>query len=91
MNQAPRQQPSQGLAIASMVLGIVGIIFSWSLYAIPIPIVGLILAIIARRNGNTGGMATTGLVTSIIAIAIGGIVIIAIAGCFLCAVMIDGF
>lgn len=70
MNQHGGQQPSQGLAIASLVLGIAGLALGW---IIPVlGIVGIILAVMARKNGNTGGIATAGLVLSIISTAIGG-------------------
>jgi hypothetical protein len=48
------EQPSHGLAIASLVLAF---LFS--------P-VGIILAIIAKKNGNTGGLATAGLIVGIV-------------------------
>ena len=52
----------QGMSIASMVLGIIGLVF----WCIPIlgghiGLVGLILGIVGRKNGGKG-MATAGIV-----------------------------
>ena len=61
---------SRGLAIASMVLGILGITLSFCLgYGILLAISGLIIGIIALVK-KQGGMAIAGLVLSIIALAI---------------------
>jgi hypothetical protein len=67
---------TSGKATASMVIGIVAIILTLlaGIFAIPVSIVGLVLAIMARgdvRRGATNrGMATAGLVLNIIAIAL---------------------
>jgi predicted Zn finger-like uncharacterized protein len=76
---APRSGGSNGLAIAGMVLGIVGVVLVW------IPCIGQILAIVlgivgaalsgiglaqANKSGNGKGMALTGLITSILAILV---------------------
>lgn len=69
---APAVQPTQGggLAITSLVLGIVSIALCWLFYlGLPAAVVGLILAIIARRSPVRRGMATAGLVCSIIGLA----------------------
>lgn len=60
-----------GLAIASMVLGIVALVFSCCFYYISIPcaIVGLILAGVSLHGQKGGrGMAIAGLVCSIVSI-----------------------
>ena len=71
------EKQSNGLAIASMVLGIVSLILtcilpygSWVL-----AIVGIVLAAIAKKKAKSG-MATAGLVCSIIALAVWVVVII---------------
>ncbi|MCL2601124.1 MAG: hypothetical protein FWD88_08085 [Treponema sp.] len=63
-------QPGNGLAVGSLVCGIIAII------AIIVPLVGLILGIVgivlaanARKQGFVGGLATGGLVCSIIGTA----------------------
>ena len=65
---AEPQKESKGLAIASMVLGIVAIIFGccggW--IGLVCGIVGLILGIVYNKKNEKNGMATAGIVCSII-------------------------
>lgn len=75
------------MAIAGLVLGIVGIVFTFipgvSIVGLIAAIVGLILSILARkRDPERRGMATAGLVLSIIAIVIWVIVLIACGAIF---------
>lgn len=70
---------TNGLAVASMVCGILSIILtcfipyvSWAL-----AIAGIILAAVSKKSGKSG-MATAGLVCSIIALAIWVIFIIVV-------------
>ena len=79
------------MAVAALVLGIIGIVFSWlPIFGIPLAIVGLILGIVARKNAvNTSqptGTATAGLVVSIIGVAISTLITVA---CFACAAKFD--
>lgn len=67
--------PGKGLSIAGMVLGIVGLaLFCFWYIGIPCAIVGLILSILGRKKsqavGAPTGMATAGLVLSVIALAL---------------------
>jgi hypothetical protein len=83
-------KPPVGMSIASMVLGICSLptvlcIYSWVI-SVPCAIVGLILGLIARGKIRTGeasgaGMATTGIVCSIVSLslAVGGVILL-IAG-----------
>ena len=80
--QAPPQapigvvpNPGKGLSIAGMVLGIVGLaLFCLWYLAIPCAIVGLILSILGKKKSKAAnaptGMATAGIVLSIIALAL---------------------
>ena len=86
LNNSP--PPGRGMAIASMVLGIVSLSVSWWLIpgvGIIVPIVGLILGIIAKRAlsqaGAPSGMATAGIVMCIIAISLKILFIIACIAC----------
>jgi hypothetical protein len=61
------------VAVASLVLGILGIIFCWfpaSVAGVPLALIGLVLAIVARKHASSQqlptGMATAGLALSII-------------------------
>lgn len=78
------EKKSNGLAIASLVLGIVAIVFSFIGLSIPfgliIGIVGIILGIMAKKK-NPCGMATAGLVLSIIGTVLCAIVFIACMAC----------
>lgn len=70
--QYPAQPESTGLAIASMVLGIVGILTAWILIGLPLALVGLVLGIvsIAKKKGGRG-MAIAGIITSALALLFG--------------------
>lgn len=58
------EQKSNGFAIASLVLGIVGLV-SFCAYQIYLPIVGLILGIISIAQKRAGkGMAVAGIIIS---------------------------
>nr|WP_122012958.1 hypothetical protein [Maliibacterium massiliense] len=83
-----QQQKTNGKAIASMVLGIVGLVcvlFSVTVVmgwiGIACAIVGLILGIMAKKE-QPSGMATTGIVLSIIAL---GLLILTMIACVACA------
>lgn len=65
------EKKSSGLAIASMVLGIVALCLSCCFYYVSLPcaVVGVILAAVSLKGDNGGkGMAITGLVTSIVSL-----------------------
>ena len=71
------------MAVASMVLGIIGLVFPFiGLYPIGFvcAIVGLILGILAKKK-EPSGKATAGIVMSIISLALCTIVTIACVAC----------
>lgn len=79
---APQKKPSNGMAIASLVLGVLAIIFVF-IYAwigIVLAVVSIVLAAIAKKE-SPSGLATAGLVLSIIALAICVIAVIAVIAC----------
>ncbi|MCL2575905.1 MAG: hypothetical protein FWE33_05675 [Defluviitaleaceae bacterium] len=59
----PYKQPGDGKATGSLVLGIISVVCCGSL---PFGLIGLILALSAKKDGFTGGKMTAGLVLSII-------------------------
>ena len=70
------QNKTNGMAVASLILGIVSVVLSWVTFVgLASGIVGLVLAIMGRKKCAPGqtGMATAGLVLSIIGIVISGI------------------
>jgi len=85
--QAPPPPPKgKGLSIASMVLGILGVI-PWG--GVACAIVGLILGIVAKKQlqeqGAPYGMATAGIICSIVGLAL-SILIVSCTLCTLCSV-----
>ena len=72
------------LGVASMILGIVSIVLMCIPYigyaSIVVAIIGIVLAAKAKKEGPSG-MATAGLVCSIIALALWVIMIIAVIAC----------
>lgn len=71
---------SKGLSITSMVLGIVSLVMLCLWYvSIPCAILAIIFAIVGRKKGGKG-MATTGLVLGIIALAIDVVIVVGIIG-----------
>jgi len=80
----PPVDPGRGMSIAGMVLGIIGLAFCWLstlFFPIACAIVGLILSVIGMRKskeaGFPTGMATAGLVCSVVSLGIN-------ASCIIC-------
>ena len=79
------QEAGKGKAIASLVLGIIAVVFwffgALSLISVVCGIIGIILSASAKKSGYTGGLATGGLVLSIIGLVGGAISFIACVAC----------
>lgn len=84
----------KGLSIAGLVLGIVAVVFCWlaiwNTIALVCAIVGLICAIkgkkLATESGEPTGIATAGLVLSIIGLVFAGIGFLTCTVCSLCII-----
>lgn len=81
----PVTSPQDGLATASLVFGIIGVLTALIILGGLLGVVGIVLGIVAlgrRREGARKGMAVGGIVTGSIAvlITIGMIVVIALFG-----------
>ena len=85
------QQGKKGLAIASLILGIVACVIAWwgiafGIIGIICAIVGLILAINAQKSykalGQKSGMATAGLFLSIVGL------VLSIIGTIVCGIVL---
>lgn len=69
-------QPAQGMAIASLILGILPFCICWFgdgiglCIGIIASIVGIVLGAVARKQGNRSGIATAGFVVSIVALSL---------------------
>ncbi len=72
------------MAIASLVLGILAIILSLTgaggIFAVILGIIGIILGALGRKDPERKGMATAGLVMSIISVVLGILLFVACAG-----------
>lgn len=79
-------QPSHGMAVASLVLGILGVVFCTLIccfyyVGIALSVIGLVLAVMAKKNGNDEGICKAGLILSIIGVVFGVLwIILAIVG-----------
>lgn len=62
----PASEPGKGLAIASMVCGIVSFFF----FGLVLGVVALVFGLVAKNKGYTGGMATAGVATGAVAIGL---------------------
>lgn len=72
------------MAVASLVLGICSLVFPFiglGWLSVLIGIVGTVLGALGRKKAEKQGMATAGMVMSIISIALGLIMWIACAAC----------
>ena len=72
------------MAVASMVLGICSLVFPFiglGWLSVLLGLVGIILGALARKKETGKGMATAGLVMSIIAVALGLVMWLACVAC----------
>lgn len=74
--------PTSGMAVAALVLGIIGVVSSWCFIGLIPAILGVVFGVIGRKE-TTGpgaksgrGMATAGLITGIVGLAIFVILVI---------------
>lgn len=88
MDQSNIPVPGKGQAIASLVLGIVSVVFWFfgvgSLLSLILGIVGLVLASMAKKAGFEGGIRTAGFVLSLIGTIGGAIVFVTCVACIGC-------
>jgi len=74
--------PGKALGIASLVMGILALVIDGLIFGT----LGIIFACLSKKEGFTGGMATAGLVMSIVGLAL-SIVIYAICGPVICSML----
>ncbi len=83
--QHPGDEPGKGAAIASLVLGIVSIVFWFfgmgAFVGLVTGIIGVICASSSKKAGYTGGIQTGGLVCSIIGLIGSAVVFVACIAC----------
>lgn len=69
--QTPAPNGAKGFAIASLVLGIVGLVLFCVWYlSVPCAVLAIIFSIVAKKKGGKNGMATAGLVLGIVTLVI---------------------
>lgn len=85
INNGSSNQQGKGLGTASLVLGIISVVFwffGWgSIVSIILGIIGLILAGQSKKQGFEGGTRTAGFVLSLIGLIGGAFVFIACVAC----------
>ncbi len=70
VNTSP-QPESNGLAVSSMVLGIIGLVlFLVPIIPYPLAILAIIFGVIGKKNSLKKGFAITGLVTGIVTLGL---------------------
>ena len=82
-NNSVQFNPGKGFSVSSMILGIVGLVFVWlPPLSLVVSVVGLILGIVGKKKsgavGAPSGMATAGIVCSIIVLVIWCLVIVSV-------------
>ena len=86
--QPPQSPPGYGQAIASMVLGIIAVVFwffGWSaIVSVVLGIIGVVLASKSKALGYNGPIRTAGFVLSIIGLAGGVVFFISCVACVGC-------
>jgi len=74
--------PGKGAAIAALVLGICAIIMPIPYVNLAMGIVGIAMAVMAKKAGYNRGLATAGLVLSIIGTVFGAVIVLSFAACW---------
>ena len=79
------QEPGKGNATASMVVGIIAVLFWWfgysAIISVVLGVVGLVLAANSKNAGYNGGMRTAGFVLSLIGLIGGAVVFVSCIAC----------
>ena len=76
-------------AVASLVLGILGLVFTFfinGLVGLILGIIGLVLAGKSKQKGYEDGMRTAGFVTSLISVIVGVLMFVLVLACATCFV-----
>lgn len=85
------KKPLNTQALLGMIFGIAALVFCWSYgFGVLCGIAGLILSLMARKKEPKNGMATAGLICSIIGIAL-GVILLVVCVCSCVALMNSGY
>jgi len=63
--ESPENQPKKGMAVASLVLGLLAMTLPIAVLDIVLGVIGIVLSRVAKKSG-ANGMATAGFVVSIV-------------------------
>lgn len=92
MTQMHQGDPSKGLAIGSLVCGIISVVFFWipwvDILTLILGIVAIVLAVVAGKKapiGQKSGMAVAGLILGIIGVVLSTISFVTCVACYGCA------
>jgi hypothetical protein len=85
VSAAVAKAPGNGAAVASLPLGILALIFFWAqALAVVLAVLGIVFGALGRQRARSGGgsqgVATAGLVISIVALVLAIIIILAVNG-----------
>ena len=87
------EEKGRSMALASMILGIVGLVFTFlinTLLGLLLGIAGLVLPGKAKRLGFMGGMRTAGFVMSLISVILGAVLFVLALAAMAAAIGIAG-
>ena len=88
------EAPAHSKAVASLVLGIIGIVlwfFGYSaILSLILGIVGLVLSAQAKKEGNDEGIRTGGFVVCLISTIVGAVIFVSCVACAACGMAIGG-
>jgi len=68
--------PGKGKGTASLVLGILSILDPFIIFGVPLGIIGVVLAVMSKKEGHVSGVRTAGFVCSIIGIVLNALILI---------------
>ena len=74
--QQTPSEPGKGKGTASLVLGILSILDPFIIFGIPLGIIGIVLAVMSKKEGHLSGVRTAGFVCSIIGLVLNVLVLI---------------
>lgn len=86
--------PAHGMAIASLVLGIVSVVFWFlgvgAIVSLLLGIAGCVFANMAKKRGNNTGIRTAGFVLSLIGLIVGALILLVMLSCIGTAACLAG-
>lgn len=92
--QPSPKAPAHGMAITSLVLGIVSVVFWFlgvgAIVSLLLGVAGCVLANMAKKRGNNTGIRTAGFVLSLIGLIVGALILLIMVSCIGTAACLAG-